>query len=239
MSTSLRTTGLLAATLMCAGLPAAMAAPQVIDFEAAPPLTVVGPGQSDASYVEGGLTFTPTGSDAVVDLSFCALGAESCISNNPTVYLTALNGAKVTISGTQAFTLNGLDASFFPLPVPVGFFSGLPMGLSLEGMVWGGGTVSQALALVEDAGFPGDFVFSSYQTPSLAFLSSVTVSACVFVGQACLREGLDFDATGLIFNDLEFAIDNLSITNIPEPAALWLAALGLVAAAGSRRRQAR
>lgn len=238
MSTSLRIPGLLAATVLSAALPAAMAAPQVVDFELAPPLTVLGPGQPEQSYTEGGLTFTPVGGDAIVDLSFCALGAESCISNNAGVYLTAVNGAQVTISGGQAFTLHALDASFFPLPTPPGLFSGLPMGLLMVGSVWGGGSVTQTVALAEDPFAAGDFLFSSFGTPGLTALSSLTLSACVFIGQACVRSGVDFDALGLLNNDLQFAIDNLAVTTVPEPAALWLAALGL-AAIGSRRRLAR
>jgi PEP-CTERM motif len=239
MSTPLHRSGLLAAALLCASLPPAMAAPLLIDFELAPPLTVIGPTQPDASYTEGGLQFTPTGGDAVVDLSFCAIGAESCIANNASVYLTALNGAQVTISGTQAFTLHALDAAFFPLPTPVGLFAGLPMGLSMVGSLWGGGTVSQTLALAEDSAFAGDFIFSSYAAQGMTALSSLTLSACVFTGPTCETSGAAFDALGLLSNDLQFAIDNLSITAVPEPAALWLLALGAVGLAGTRRRQAR
>jgi hypothetical protein len=239
MFTPLHRTGLLAAALLCASLPPAMAAPSLIDFEQAPPLTVLGPTQPDQSYTEGGLQFTPTGGDAVIDLSFCTIGAESCIANNASVYLTALNGAQVTISGTQAFTLHALDAAFFPLPTPVGFFAGLPMGLSMVGSLWGGGTVSQTLALAEDSGFPGDFIFSTYAAQGMTALSSLTLSACVFTGLTCETSGAAFEALGLLSNDLQFAIDNLSITAVPEPAALWLLALGAVGLAGTRRRQAR
>lgn len=230
---------LLAAAMLSFGLGTAAAAPTVVDFEAAPPLTLVGPTQPDLFYQEGDVRFTPADGDALVDLSFCAIGAESCITNNNGVYLTALNGAQVTITGKQAFTLHALDAAFFPLPVPPTLFAGLPMGLSMVGSLWGGGAVSQVLALAEDPAAPGDFVFSSYTPVGLTALASVTLSACYFVSAAsCVSSGADFDAAGLLHNDMQFAIDNLSISAVPEPTAPALLALG-VAALSLRRRQAR
>ncbi|WP_158219847.1 NF038120 family PEP-CTERM protein [Ideonella sp. A 288] len=217
-----------------------IASAALVDFESAPPLTVVGPGQPDASYTESGVTFTPTGSDAIVDLSSCApaLG-ESCIRNNfLSVYLTALNGAEVTITTQRAFSIDALDASFFPLPTPAGIFANSPMGLKLVGTLWDGGLIETTLSLLEAPGVPGDFVFSSYGLPGSPLLRSMTLGACVFIGADCVRSGVDFDAAGYLFNDLQFAIDNLSLT-IPEPSALWLVALSLGGLAFTRRRSAR
>jgi hypothetical protein len=229
---------LLAAALLSASAITAVANPVVIDFESAPPLTLVGPTQPDTQYTEGGLTFTPNGGDAQIDLSFCALGAESCVSNNSTTYLTAFNGATVTISASRWFTLDSLDASFFPAPTPAGFYSGLNFGLQLAGTLWGGGTTDATLSLVEDV-FAGDFLFSSYAGLGAAQLQSVTFSACWFdSSNACVRGGSEFDAAFLFGNDLAFALDNVAVS-IPEPSALWLAGLGLAGLAVSRRRAAR
>jgi hypothetical protein len=221
------------ATWALAGV--AQANPVVINFETAPPLTLVGPGQPETSYTESGVTFTPTGGDALVDPSFCALGAESCIANNGSVYLTALNGAEVTITAPRAFSLNAFDAAFLPLPTPVGFFSGAPMGLKIVGTLWDGGTVEAAVSLLEDPNFAGDFLFASYSAGSSPLLRSVTLGACVFTGIDCERSGAAFDAAGFQLNDLQFAIDNLSLS-IPEPSALWLVALSLGGLALTRRR---
>lgn len=229
----------IAAAVLFASASAALAAPVVVDFESAPPLTVVGPTQPDTSYLESGVRFTPSGSDAVVDMSFCALGSDSCISNNAGVYLTALNGAEVTITAERWIGLNSFDASFFPLPTPAGLFAGMNFGLKLTGTLWGGGTVEQTVALVEDVNIPGDFLFSSYTgDSSMTVLSSLTLSACYFeTASSCVRSGAAFAAAGLLFNDMQFAIDNLSLS-IPEPSAAWLVVLGLMGAAATRRRSA-
>ena len=215
----------------------ALAAATVVTFESAPPLTLVGPGQSDASYVESGMTFTPSGGDAAVDLSFCAVGADSCITNNPGTYLTALNDATVTITAPIAFSISALDAAFFPLPTPAGLFAGSLMGLNVVGTLWDGGSYETTLALLEDPAAPGDFVFSSYSlgTP---MLRSVTLGACAYIGTDCVRGGIDFTRAGYQVNDLQFAIDNLSLT-VPEPSALWLMALSLGGLTLTRRRSAR
>jgi PEP-CTERM motif len=227
---------LLAAALLSASAITAMANPVVIDFESAPPLTLVGPTQTDTQYTEGGVTFTPSGGDAQVDLSFCALGFESCISNNDTTYLSAFNGATVTISTSHWFTLDKLDAAFFPAPTPAGFYSGLSFGLHVAGTLLGGGTAEATLNLIEDV-FAGDFLFSSYAGLGTAQLQSVTFSACWFdSSNACVRGGSEFDAAFLLGNDLAFALDNVAVS-IPEPSALWLAGLGLAGLAANRRRR--
>lgn len=216
----------------------ALANPVVIDFESAPPLTVVGPGQPDASYTESGITFAPTGGDALVDLSFCALGAESCIRNNDSTYLMALNGAEVTITAPRAFSIQGLDAAFLPLPTPIGLFAGALMGLQMTGELWNGGLATLTLPLTEDLGNPGDFLFQDYAIGNSPLFRSLTLGACLFVApNDCVRSGSDFDNSLFLFNDLQFAIDNLSLS-IPEPSALWLVALSLSGLALTRRRSA-
>jgi hypothetical protein len=228
---------LLAVAVYSASLASAFAGPVVVDFESAPPLTVVGPTQPDQSYQESGVPFTPSGGDALVDMSFCAVGAEFCITNNNTVYLTAINGAEVTMSADRWFTLDSLDAAFYPTPSVN--FTGYSFGLSLLGTLWGGGTVQATLSLLEDVNSAGDFLFSSFGGLGSAQLSSVTFGACVFDAGSCVRNGAMFGgANGLLFNDLEFAIDNLAVS-IPEPSALWLVALGIAGLASTRRRVTR
>jgi hypothetical protein len=216
----------------------AISAPVVVNFDSTF-FGFVGPSQVDTAYVESGFRFTPTGGDAMIDLSFCALGFESCITNNTTQYLTALNDTQVSITASNAFSLSAFDASFFPLPMPPGLFSGLNLGLRLTGELWGGGLVEQIVALVEDT-WPGDYVFSTYSGDAgLVNLRSLTLGACLIVGADCVRSGSSFETAGLLLNDMQFAIDNItfdSASTVPEPGALWLIAIGLGAIAVTRRR---
>lgn len=251
MSTSILNPRLLATGLLCVCAGVAQAAAVLVNFESAPPLTVVGPGQTDASYTESGVIFTPTTSDAIVDASFCLRGfgspnSESCITSldatpgidDPAVYLMALNGTSVEITMQHAFTLNNLDAAFLPAPDPKGYFAGLSLGLKLVGTLWDGGTVEATLSLLEHPTFDGDFIFSTYDGLGSAWLRSVSLSSCLITGLDCVRGGTDFDNAGLLVNDMQFAIDNLTLT-IPEPSALWLVTLSLSGLAFARRRSAR
>lgn len=211
-----------------------LAAPTTVDFETA--FDLVGPTQASTFYDEQGFRFTPTGGDALLDVSSCALGVEYCARGNSSVYLSALNGASVTISAGRWFEVSSLDASFLPSP-SIGL-TGYQFKLSLSGTTLGGGTVSQLLELVENSALPGDYDFSSYTAdPAMTHLTSLTLSACYFTNGACVTDAATLAADGLLVSDLQFAVDNLTMS-IPEPSAAWLAALSLGALVATRRRGA-
>lgn len=185
-------------------------------------------------YQENGITVTPTGGDAVIDVSFCTLGSEFCAVGNNTSYLTALNDAQITVARTDglAFDLLSFDASFFPSPFVN--FSGEAVHLLLTGSLFGGGSVFQTFSLLEDV-IPGDFLFGTYNSALMRQLSSVTFSACFFDGSSCSRDGN-------LLNLAQFALDNLSFDNpssVPEPGMGFLMALCLGALAVTCRHSAR
>jgi hypothetical protein len=196
-----------------------------VDFEAAPPLTVFGPGQADSSYSEAGFRFTPSGNDAQVDLSFCS-APDFCAVGNDTQYLTAFNDASVTITAESggAFSLGSFEASFVPSPALD--YSSLSILLTLSGALSGGGTASQTFALLGTGA--GDYLFSGYSVDeALRNTTALTISACFFDGSSCVH------SSGLSTNDAQFALDNLAF--VPEPSALWLAGLALAGLALTRR----
>lgn len=198
----------------------------VVDFEAA--FDIVPDG---ATYTEQGIGFTPAGGDAMIAPSFCDPVSEVCATGNNTSYLTALNGAEITVARTDglAFDLLSFDASFVPTQGVT--ISSDPIWLQLTGTVFGGGSVFQTFNLLAD-GSSGNFLFDSYNSPTMRQLSSVTFSACFFDGSICSRDGD-------LLNLAQFALDNLSFDNpssVPEPGMVLLMAMGLGALAYTRRR---
>ncbi|MDT7834934.1 NF038120 family PEP-CTERM protein [Aquabacterium sp. OR-4] len=216
---------------------AALAAPvATVGFEGA--FDLIGPGQTNTQYTEQRFSFTPAGGDALIDTSSCAVGVEYCATGNSSTHLQALNGASVTIRPVNEwFQLHSLDASF--LPSPSLSLSGYSFGLLLSGTTLGGGSVSQLLELVESAVLPGDFEFSSYTgAADMTRLTSLTLSACYITGGGCITDAAGLAADFLLPSDLQFSVDNLSMS-IPEPSAIWLAALSLGALVATRRRSTR
>lgn len=204
----------------------AVASPTSVNFEPG----FFDPFNETNVYQENEITVTPTGGDALIDLSFCA-APDFCAVGNDTSFLTALNGAEVTVARTDglAFDLLSFEASFVPtqgVNMP-----GDPIWLQLTGTVFGGGSVFQTFNLLEDSN-SGNFLFDTYDAPTMRNLSSVTFSACFFFDGICSRDGD-------LLNLAQFALDNLSFDNpssVPEPGMVLLMAMGLGALAYTRRR---
>ena len=165
------------------------------------------------------------------DLAMC-FGVLCPINNNSTFY-GALNDSALAFGrlDAQSFSVNGFDASFIgaegaTLP-PV---SGL---LRLQGVTSSGASLTETYQLAgpNNAGTLG---FSSYQT-SPTFASTMFKTVYAF-GFACNSLG---SCEAFSSDKAQFALDNLSVTAVPEPETTAMFALGLLAmgAAVRRRRQ--
>lgn len=165
------------------------------------------------------------------DLAMCF--GVLCPSNNPSTFLGALNDGAVAFGRTdgQSFTVNSFDASFIgasgaTLP-PV---SGL---LRLQGFTSTGATLSQTFQLAgpNSAGALG---FANYHT-SGSFASTQFATVYAF-GFACNAGGT---CNAFSSDRGQFALDNISVSAVPEPesAAMFLLGLLSVGAAVRRRRQ--
>jgi hypothetical protein len=209
----------------------AVAAPYVVNFE--PGFEFAANGES---YTENGIKFSPVGGDAMIDPSFCdPFLDEACALGNDTSFLTAFNGATVTVAREDAgvFSLTGFDASFFPTPYLD--FLGETVRLLWTGTKLGGDTSSgqfNLLPVIDSR----HYSFAAFSDAGMTQLTSLTFSACFFTDTNCSRVG------GYLEN-AQFALDNLFFddgnSTVPEPSMLLLVALGLASLTASRRRAAR
>lgn len=157
-----------------------------------------------------------------------------CPTNNASTFYGALNDGAVAFSRMdgQSFAVNSFDASFIggmgaSLPPIAGL-------LRLQGFTSTGSTLSQTyqLAGLNDS---GALDFGSFNT-SGAFASTNFTTVYAF-GFACNTGG----ACNAFSTDRgQFALDNISVTAVPEPETTAMFGLGLLAiAAAVRRRQSK
>jgi hypothetical protein len=193
-------------------------------------LLIEGPGAAAIGQVSGIGTIADANNPNTCDFIACPSGA----SGN---YLVIQNDGAIQFSHPGAlngFTLTGFDFAFVPqLPVGPGNYG----QLQLSGVNWQGTTIMTRLD------FPGQddngsFLFGSAELDAAfrtSVFSSLTINACVWDGQGECQNSLANPA----FNQAQFAIDNLALNAVPEPASFLLIGLGIGALGLSRRRTAR
>lgn len=215
---------------------ALLAAPVTVGFEGA--FDIIGADAAQypsSSYTEQGVQLTLTKDSAFIG-PCDPFGTYVCPTGNASDQLQALNNPSLSLSASGSghwFRLDALDAAF--LPNDVVDFQGLDLRLSVTGQTLGGGTLSRLLGLVESATTPNEFEFASYAfASSWDRLTSVTISACLFDGSSCVSDDAGLAPFNLLANDLQFALDNITV-DIPEPSAAWLVALSLGALVATRR----
>ncbi|WP_181373363.1 NF038120 family PEP-CTERM protein [Massilia glaciei] len=158
-----------------------------------------------------------------------------CPGGNGGHYFSIVNDGVFALARADALGFR-LASLRFALLAPAGGFSGAGSGqLVLSGVARDGGSVSASM----DFGPPdlnGNYGFS-YWSLAGAFgdtvLSSLTASACLYDGAgACIADHL------LNQNQAQFAIDELRVSVVPEPAGWLMLGLGLGGLALFRRRSA-
>lgn len=160
----------------------------------------------------------------------------ACPIDGDGVYYAGLNDGALRITSTLAnswFRLQGLSFAF------VGPIGGM-LDFSYGRLVLNG-TTSANNKITNSYDFPGQnpsgaFVFSDLAVDnafSSAVLTSLTINACLFDGNgACLSER-DFTQ-----NQAQFAVDNINLAEVPEPATIGLMLMGVAGFTAARRRKA-
>ena len=206
-------TRLLGAAMAAVTLCALPAQADVISFEAAATAGLYAPGES---FSEGAFRLTALNDFGIVDTA-AALGTQAPTGNATQFYFASNNGALrvASISGL-GLNLAGFSAAFVALDPP----SLQTTVLVARGTLQNNSTVLASFAFGSSS--TTNFPFVSYGGASLAAFSNlqqVEFFACSWVGGVACSVPTA--------NNGQFAIDNISVSVVPEPGAALLLALGL------------
>lgn len=195
----------------------------VIDFN---PADLGGLYAVGESFVQSGYQMTAQLDFGTVDFA-AALGAVGPSGNATQFYFAANSGSlRVTAVDAVPFRLNSFSAAFVPLDPP---------SLLTTVIVAKGTTVADVDVIASwsfGSSVTTSFPFTSYAAaPAFANLKRVEFYACSLVG------GLT--CTQPTLNNGQFAIDNISVTAIPEPGTALLLTLGAIALGLRARRSLR
>jgi hypothetical protein len=211
-----------AALVACLALSAPAQATTLLDFEA-PSLT--GLYLAGESFEQAGFQMTAIYDAGIVDIA-AALGA-AAPSGNAGQFYTQLNEGALNLhrSDGALFNLHGFDAAFVPLqPAAAGQTVIAAVATYADNSQWG---VAWLFAPAANGVSP----FASYNNApdfsAFTGMKSLDFFTCSFDGSNVCTSPLQ--------NNGQFAIDNISVSVVPEPAAAALLGLGLVALALRRR----
>lgn len=227
-------------TLCAAGLALVIASPAqalitVATFEDITPNFFLPP----EAIAQGAYTFTVTAGLGVVDTS-AAFGAGSGLdlagpTGNASKFFIGLNDASMRLRATDssAFWLRGLDFGFVSALTQL-FAPGQNPGQLVASYETQGGSFGTLSWSFGNASAGGTFSFRSLGLADMAPLSGglrqIDFSACTYdLALACVNPNSNFS---------QFAMDNISVSNVPEPGSLLLMALGLGLVGNRIRRRA-
>lgn len=166
------------------------------------------------------------------DSQSCDTATTLCPVNNPGTYYGALDDGIVDIvSNTpHRFSIQGFDASFIGGNPSLSSYPAIAGLLRIQGFFEDGTSIFETYNLAGPSA--NGFNFAHYTT-SAAFASNAFSEALVF-GFACNGSGA---CQALSTNRGQFAIDNLDLRAVPEPASFALFGIGMLAMGAFARRR--
>lgn len=210
--------------------PQAHASTQLIDFE---PASLTGLYFAGNSFSQGDYTMSVDFDAGIVD-GASSLGA-SAPTGNATQFYSQLNEGGLYVVRTDGglFKISAFDAAFVPLnPAASGTTVMVAVG-------WSPGNLSAnadfGMAWLFASSATSNFPFAHYGNPA-DFANFSQLRQAEFF--ACAYDGVNV-CSGPLRNNGQFAIDNISVTSVPEPTPTMLLTLGLLALALHSRRSAR
>lgn len=211
-----------------------------IDFEGLAGGVASGEVYQQNGYNLGFYSNVPGGEGSYVGSFFDGSDKTACIDlacpvNNPSTYYGALNDSYIDLYNADPlvrFQIKGFDASFIGGVASLSGYPAVSGLLRIQAYLADG---SYALETYQLAG-PGanGFNFGRYTT-SAAFGNQLFTEA-LFFGYFCRADG---SCSAFSSDKGQFALDNLQLSEVPEPASMALFGLGLVGlTVAARRRQA-
>ncbi|MDB5936304.1 MAG: exosortase [Massilia sp.] len=169
------------------------------------------------------------------DSQSCDVATTRCPVNNPSTYYANLNDGLIDVMSNTAasrFSINGFDASFIGGNATLSSYPAVSGLLRIQGFFANGTSLYETYDLAGPS--TTGFNFAHYNT-SAGFSSNAFVEAYVF-GFACNSGGT---CSAFSSDRGQFAIDNLSLNAVPEPASFALFGIGMIGmGAVARRRRA-
>jgi hypothetical protein len=155
----------------------------------------------------------------------------SCPTGNSSYFYMGVNDGSLKISRSDhlAFSLSTLDYAFL---APVGGLQGYSFGqLTVSGITVAGSSVLATFDFPALVGGSSPFETANlYSQFGKTLFSNVTISSCLFDGNACVSPA---------DNQAQFTLDNVVLTAVPEPETYAMLGLGLAAISLVARRRAK